>query len=122
MNIKNLFYAGMFSSLLPGCAAINPILPTHPFKIQEYSVFVDGLPGYYDIITIGKEKHCYFSKKLENNDELFIHDRDCDLDSDRVLVLLGGKIMAASETKDLEKEIVGMLDYLLLNHQKTIIK
>ena len=112
----------MFSSLLPGCAAINPIPPTHPFKIQEYNVFVDDQPGSYDIITIGEEKYCYFFKKLENNDELFIHDRDCDLDSDRVLVLSGSKIMAAFETENLEKEIVGMLDYLLLDHQKTIIK
>lgn len=126
--MKNLLYAGLFSIVLSGCAPIKPIPPAHPFKINGYSVFVDHQPGSYDIMPNiippirGEEKCCYFYKRLENNDELFITDVDCDLDSDRVFVLSRNKIVAASHIGYLEKEVVGMLNYILQNHKKTIIK
>ncbi len=119
MISRSNLYACFFSALLSGCAAINPIPPTHPFKINGYSVFVGNQPGSYDIMPIimpqirGEEKCCYFYKKLENNDELFITDVNCDLDSDRVFVLSRNKIVVASQTRDLEEEVVGMLNYLL---------
>ena len=118
-----------FSSLLPfvlssGCVGYfpPPVAPPYPFKVGNYFAFVDDQPGSYDVITIGDNTYCYFWKKTEDEDDLFIYDKNCDLHSDRVIVLSGIKIMVAADTKDLKTEVVQNLDYILQNHEKHIIK
>ena len=115
--------------LLDGCARnITPIPPTHPFEIQGYSVFVDDQPGHYDIIIIDdilatglKNKYCYFRKKMEDGNALLIEDKDCDLDSDTVMVLSRDDTILTTDTKPLDEKVVGMLDHILRNHKKKII-
>ncbi|MDO8511459.1 MAG: hypothetical protein Q7S55_04815 [Nanoarchaeota archaeon] len=127
--MRKLLYAGIFSALLSGCARnITPIPPTYPFKIQRHPVFVDDQPGRYDIITINdilapglKKKYCYFGKRVENGEYLIIEDKDCDLDSDKVMVLSRDDIIVATDTTNLDEKVVGMLDYILRNHKKNII-
>lgn len=123
MTFHSKVYAALFSLFLSGCINKNipPISPTYPFKIQGYSIFIDDEPGSYDVITIDTQTYCYFWKKTEDGDELFMEDQDCDLDSDRVLVLSENEIIVAADTKNLEDKVVGMLNYVLLNHKKTIV-
>lgn len=128
MAFPSKAYACLFSLLLSGCSRnITPIPPTHPFKIQGYPILVDDKPGDYDIIIINnvlakglRKKYCYFYKKTENKEHLFIYDLDCDLDSDRVMVLSRNEIVVATDTKSLDKKVAGMLDYILQNHKKNI--
>lgn len=82
---------------------------------------MDEQPGSYDIIAIGDKTYCYFWKKMEDDDDLFIYDNNCDLHSDRVVVLSGNKVMVAADTKDLKTEQVQNLDYILRNHIKNIV-
>lgn len=123
-SLSNL-YACLFSALLSSCVQQNltPIPPTYPFKIEGYSVFIgDDKPGSYDVITIGDYTYCYFYKRLEDDGELFIYDKNCDLHSDRVIVMSGNKIMAVADTKHLKIELVLNLDHILQNHIKNIVK
>ena len=114
-------------SLLPfvlsSCAQTNltPVRPSYPFKIERYYAFMDEQPGTYDLITINDYTYCYYSKKMEDDDELVIFDKDCDLHSDRVVVLSGNKVMVAADTKYLKPEQVQNLDYILRNHIKNIV-
>ena len=128
MVFHSKLYAGIFSMYLSSCAQqhIAPIPPTYPFKIEGYYVFIDNLPGSYDIITIfsstKKQKYCYFLKETEDGDYLVINDPDCDLYGDRVIVLSGDKMLVAVNTEDLDKKVAGMLNYILRNHKKNILE
>jgi len=123
MTFRSKVYAGLFPLLLSGCINqnITTVTPTYPFKVQGYSIFVDDEPGSYYAISINRKKYCYFLKKTEDEDDLFIHDLDCDSYSDRVLVLSENKIIVASDTKHLDDEVVGMLNHILQNHKKIIV-
>jgi len=121
MIFRSKLYAGLFPLLLSGCINQN-ITPTYPFKVQGYSLFVDDNPGSYYVISIDRRKYCYFWKKTEDEDhDLFIHDLGCDLSSDRVVILSGNNIIVASDAKDLEKEVVEMLNSILRNSEKIIV-
>ena len=128
--MRKSLYAGVFSALLSGCARdIKPIQPTRPFKIQGHPVFVDDQPGYYDIITINdilakglKNRYCYFRKKTEDRNVLLIEDKDCDLDTDRVMVLSRDNLIVAADAGSLDGKVVGMLNYILRNHKKNVLE
>ena len=124
--MRKMLYAGLFSALLSGCVRnITPIPPTYPFKIQRHYVYVNDQPGDYDVITIDdmlvtglKREYCYFTKPAENGEYLFIEDKDCDLHSNRVMVLSRDDLIVSVDTRHLDEKVVGMLDYLLRNHKK----
>ncbi len=123
MTFLSKSYTGLFLMLTNSCVHQNiaPIEPTYPFKIDNYYIFLDDQPGYYDVISIDTKKYCYFWKKTEDGDDLFIYDKNCDVYSDRVIVLSGNKIAVASDAKHLDDEVVGMLNYVLRNHKKNIV-
>src|SRR3989344_8217287 len=123
MTFCSKVYAGLFPLLLSGCINqnITTVTPAYPFKVKGYSIFVDDGPGSYYVISIDRKKYCYFLKKTEDEDDLFIHDLGCDLSSDRVVILSRDNIIVASDTKDLEKEVVEMLNSILRNSEKIIV-
>ena len=120
MAFRSKVYTGLFPLLLSGCINQN-ITSTYPFKVQGYSLFVDDNPGSYYVISIDRKKYCYFWKKTEDEDDLFIHDLECNLSSDRVVISSGNNIIIASDAKDLEKEVVEMLNSILRNSEKIIV-
>jgi len=110
--------------LSSGCVSQYPppVSPPYPFEIDGYSIFVDEEPGNYDVITISDRTYCYFSKKMDDEDYVFIEDKDCDLHSDRVVVLSNDKIILWYDIKTLPKSTRQYLDYILQNHTKHILK
>ncbi len=109
--------------ILSSCAqpGLTPVQPSYPFKIGRYYAFMDEQPGIYDVITINDYTYCYFSKKMEDDDDLVILDKDCDLHSDKVVVVSKGKAVVAADTKYFKKELVQNLDYILRNHIKNVV-
>ncbi|GEM_PF-5466019 len=99
-----------------------PVSPPYPFEINGYSIFVDQEPGRYDVIPIGDRTYCYFSKKMDDEDILFMEDKNCDLHSDRVVVLSDTKIIIMYDTKALPIRTGQYLDSILQNHTKYILK
>ena len=126
MKYLSKLFPALFSMIASsGCVEHfpPPVSPPYPFEINGYSVFVDEQPGDYDVITIGNRTYCYYSKKMDDGDDLFIDDKDCDLHGDRVVLLSKeGKIILANDTKSLPKEAGQYLDYILQNNKKHIIK
>ncbi|MEK6939814.1 MAG: hypothetical protein AABX31_03735 [Nanoarchaeota archaeon] len=99
-----------------------PVSPPYPFEIDGYSIFVDEEPGYYEVIPIGDRTYCMFFKKMDDEDELFIEDKGCDLHGDRIVILSKNKIILAYDTKELPKMVGQYLDHILQNHRKNILK
>ena len=117
--MKNKFYSGiLLLSVTCSPTILSPLRPEYPLRIGNYSAFVNDKPGNYDEIRIGNRTYCYFSKRLDDGDYLFIDDYGCDEHSDRVLVLSGDKVIFAQDTKSLDKELVQNLNYILLNYRK----
>ncbi|MEK6904870.1 MAG: hypothetical protein AABX24_00560, partial [Nanoarchaeota archaeon] len=91
------------------------------FKIGQYYDLMDEQQVMYDFITINDYTDCYYSKKMEDDDDRVIFDKDCDLHSDKVVIVSKGKAVVAADTKYLKTEQVQNLDYILRNHIKNIV-
>ena len=117
--------AAVFTSLtLSSCVDTfpPPVSPPYPFEIKGYSIFIDEEPGDYDVITIGGRTYCYFTKKTDDEDYLFIEDKKCDLHSDRIVVFSEDKVIIRYDTKALPPRVGQYLDHILQNHKKYIFK
>lgn len=126
MKLSSKYFSALVSMII-GTSCVQryppPVSPPYPFEVGGYSIFVDEEPGHYDVITIGDRKYCYFSKKMDDDDELFIEDKDCDLHGDKVVVLSkDNNIILRHEFKRLPKITTQYLDYILQKHEKHILK
>lgn len=117
------FYGFLFITTFYGCHdRLAPLAPEYPLEIKNNKVFLDETPGLYQVVTIGERRYCYFWKKTEEGDDFFIHDKDCDNRSDRVLVTRGDQIVFGYDRKDLPRKTRQNLDYVLQNHITDNIK
>lgn len=118
------FYA--LASMLASSSCVEhhppPISPPYPFEVGKYSIFVDEEQGDYDIIPVGDRKYCIYSKKMDDGDDIFIHDYNCDNHGERVVILSKeNKIIRADDFKRLPKITTQYLDYILQNSKKHIL-
>src|SRR3989344_8483675 len=123
MNYLSRLAAVLTSLTLSSCVDPfpPPVSPPYPFEIKGYSIFIDEEPGDYDVITIGGRTYCYFTKQMDDEDDLFIEDKDCDLHSDRVVLFSKYKLILAYDTQTLPKEAGQYLDYILQKSKKHIL-
>ncbi|MDP3698287.1 MAG: hypothetical protein Q8R47_01735 [Nanoarchaeota archaeon] len=125
MKLSSRLFPALVSMIVSsGCVEQfpPPVSPPYPFEIKGYSIFIDEQPGDYDVITIGDRTYCYFTKKMDDEDDLFIEDKGCDLHSDRVVLFSRYNIILRYDTQTLPQETRSYLDYILQNHKKHIFK